>query len=77
MTAYSHADKFRHKDFLKYSRIQELICNGDDVFDMLPEEFSFEELFTKMASIHRSASAVHLAAYLVQNAKKFKFLLPG
>lgn len=77
MTAYSHADRVRHKEFMKYSRIQKLICRGDDLFDMLPEEYTFKELFKKMGSITPSASAVHLPAYLIENAEKFKFLLPG
>ncbi|KAI4344162.1 hypothetical protein L6164_011424 [Bauhinia variegata] len=77
MTAYSHADRVRQKSFLSHSRIQKLICNGDDLFDMLPEEYSFQELIKKIGSIPRSASAVHLPAYLLENADKFKFLLPG
>ncbi|KAI4335690.1 hypothetical protein L6164_014314 [Bauhinia variegata] len=77
MTAYSHADRVRRKDFLNHSRIQKLICKGDDLFDMLPEEYSFQELIKKMGSIPRSASAVHLPAYLIENADKFRFLLPG
>ncbi|XP_027069154.1 uncharacterized protein [Coffea arabica] len=77
MTAYSHADRVRHRSFLKYSRIQKLICQGDDLFDMLPEEYTFKEIIKKMGSVARSASAVHLPAYLVENAEKFKFLLPG
>ncbi|XP_047325895.1 beta-1,4-mannosyl-glycoprotein 4-beta-N-acetylglucosaminyltransferase isoform X2 [Impatiens glandulifera] len=77
MTAYSHADRVRRNEFMSYSRIQKLICKGDDLFDMLPEEYSFRELIKKMGSIPRSASAIHLPAYLIQNAEKYKFLLPG
>ncbi|KAF6167456.1 hypothetical protein GIB67_031657 [Kingdonia uniflora] len=77
MTAYSHADRVRRKEFLSFSRIQRVICNGDDLFDMLPEEYSFKELIKKMGSIPQSSSAVHLPAYLIENADKFKFLLPG
>lgn len=77
MMAYSHADRVQRKDFLDHSRIQKLICKGDDLFDMLPEEYSFQELIKKMGSIPRSASAVHLPAYLIENADKFRFLLPG
>ncbi|BAT76327.1 beta-1,4-mannosyl-glycoprotein 4-beta-N-acetylglucosaminyltransferase [Vigna umbellata] len=77
MTAYSHADRVKRKSFLSHSRIQNNICKGDDLFDMLPEEYSFKELIKKMGSIPRSASAVHLPAYLIENADKFKFLLPG
>lgn len=77
MTAYSHADRVRRREFLDSKRIQKLICKGDDLFDMLPEEYSFKELIKKMGSIPRSASAVHLPAYLIENADKYKFLLPG
>ncbi|XP_022145056.1 beta-1,4-mannosyl-glycoprotein 4-beta-N-acetylglucosaminyltransferase [Momordica charantia] len=77
MTAYSHADRVRRQDFLNYSRIQKLICQGDDLFDMLPEEYTFQELIKKMGSIPRSSSAVHLPAYLIENADEFRFLLPG
>ena len=77
MTAYSHADRVRGSDFLNHARIQKLICRGDDLFDMLPEEYSFSELIKKMGSIPRSASAVNLPAYLIENAVKFRFLLPG
>ncbi|EOY31133.1 Beta-1,4-N-acetylglucosaminyltransferase family protein [Theobroma cacao] len=77
MTGYSHADRVKRMDFLNYSRIQKIICRGDDLFDMLPEEYSFQELIKKMGSIPHSASAVHLPAYLIENADRFRFLLPG
>ncbi|RYR30613.1 hypothetical protein Ahy_B01g055361 [Arachis hypogaea] len=77
MTAYSHADRVRYKSFLSHSRIQDIICRGDDLFDMLPEEYTFKDIIKKMGSIPPSASAVHLPAYLIQNAHNFKFLLPG
>ncbi|KAF4354419.1 hypothetical protein F8388_027353 [Cannabis sativa] len=77
MTGYSHADRVRRKKFLDQKRIQKLICEGDDLFDMLPEEYSFKELITKMGSIPRSSSAVHLPTFLIKNADKFRFLLPG
>lgn len=77
MTAYSHADRVKSADFLDESRIQQIICRGDDLYDMLPEEYSFRELITKMGSIPKSASAVHLPSALIQNAERFRFLLPG
>ncbi|XP_020589744.1 beta-1,4-mannosyl-glycoprotein 4-beta-N-acetylglucosaminyltransferase [Phalaenopsis equestris] len=77
MVAYSHADRVRRKSFLDHERIQGIICEGGDLFDMLPEEYSFTELIRKMVPIPRSASAVHLPRYLIENADKFRFLLPG
>ncbi|KAJ0980452.1 hypothetical protein J5N97_008707 [Dioscorea zingiberensis] len=77
MTAYSHADRVRRASFLDHARIQKIICEGDDLFDMLPEEYTFHELIKKMGSIPKSSSAVHLPSYLIDNADKFRFLLPG
>ncbi|GJV75632.1 beta-1,4-mannosyl-glycoprotein 4-beta-N-acetylglucosaminyltransferase-like protein [Tanacetum coccineum] len=77
MKAYSHADRVKSKEHLDHKKIQEKICNGDDLYDMLPEEFTFKDLIGKMGSVPRSASAVHLPTYLIENAEKFKFLLPG
>ncbi|OMO81161.1 Glycosyl transferase, family 17 [Corchorus capsularis] len=77
MTGYSHADRVRRSDFLNHDRIQKIICKGDDLFDMLPEEYTFHDLISKMGSIPRSTSAVHVPAYLLENADRFRFLLPG
>ncbi|KAJ4980241.1 hypothetical protein NE237_031078 [Protea cynaroides] len=77
MTAYSHADRVRRRQFLNPKRIQKIICIGDDLFDMLPEEYSFQELIKKLGSIQKSTSAVQLPAYLIDNADRFRFLLPG
>ncbi|KAG9439656.1 hypothetical protein H6P81_019821 [Aristolochia fimbriata] len=60
MTAYSHADRVKTKDLLNDDRIQRIVCRGDDLFDMLPEEYSFRELINKMGPIPRSASACRL-----------------
>ncbi|KAK9108223.1 hypothetical protein Syun_024234 [Stephania yunnanensis] len=48
-----------------------------DLFDMLPEEYTFKEIIGKMGPIPHSYSAVHLPAYLLNNADNYKFLLPG
>ncbi|CAK8563441.1 unnamed protein product [Lathyrus sativus] len=77
MKGYSHAERVRWKSFLSHSRIQEVICKGADLFDMLPEEYTFQDMIKRLGPIPRSASAVNLPAYLIENADKFKFLLPG
>ncbi|EPS62280.1 hypothetical protein M569_12510, partial [Genlisea aurea] len=77
MKAYSHADRIRFSHFLNPKRIQEIICRGGDLYDMLPEEHSFSEIIGSMGPIPRSYSAVHLPLYLVQNADEFRYLLPG
>ncbi|PPS12606.1 hypothetical protein GOBAR_AA08031 [Gossypium barbadense] len=53
-----------------------VMFRGDNLFDMLPEKYTFRGLTKKMDSNPRSASAVHLPTYLIQNANRFRFLLP-
>ncbi|KAL9666296.1 hypothetical protein QQ045_000624 [Rhodiola kirilowii] len=77
MKAYSHSDRIRFPHFLNPKRIQDVICQGADLFDMLPEEYTFRELIGKMGNILHSYSAVHLPAYLLNNAEEYKYLLPG
>lgn len=77
MKAYSHNDRVRFSHYLNPKRIQDVICKGADLFDMLPEEYTFKEIIGKMGPIPHSYSAVHLPAYLLKNADKYRFLLPG
>lgn len=77
MKAYSHVDRVRFNYFLKPSRIQDVICRGADLFDMLPEEYTFKDIIGKLGPIPHSYSAIHLPGYLIQNAENYKFLLPG
>lgn len=77
MKAYSHTDRVRFTHYLSPKRIQDLICKGANLFDMLPEEYTFKEIIGKMGHIPHSYSAVRLPAYLLNNADKYKYLLPG
>ncbi|XP_065879203.1 uncharacterized protein [Euphorbia lathyris] len=77
MKAYSHCDRVRFSHYLKPKRVQDVICKGADLFDMLPEEYTFREIIGKMGPIPHSYSAVHLPEYLLQKADKYKYLLPG
>lgn len=77
MKAYSHYDRVRFSHYLNPDRIQDIICKGADLFDMLPEEYTFREIIGKMGPIPQSYSAVHLPSFLLNNAEKYKYLLPG
>lgn len=77
MKAYSHADRVRYSSFLNPKRIQSIICKGSDLFDMLPEEYTFQDLISKLGSVARSFSGVYLPTYLLQNRETYSFLLPG
>ncbi|KAI7746366.1 hypothetical protein M8C21_029050 [Ambrosia artemisiifolia] len=77
MKAYSHSDRIRFAHYLDPKRIQKVICRGDDLYDMLPEEFTFKEIIGNMGPIPHSYSAVNLPAYLLNNVEEYKYLLPG
>uniref|UniRef100_A0A5B6YXB6 Beta-1,4-mannosyl-glycoprotein 4-beta-N-acetylglucosaminyltransferase n=1 Tax=Davidia involucrata TaxID=16924 RepID=A0A5B6YXB6_DAVIN len=77
MKAYSHYDRVRFSHYLSPKRIQDVICKGSDLYDMLPEEYTFKEIIGKMGPIPHSYSSVNLPAYLLNNADKYKYLLPG
>ncbi|VFQ73522.1 unnamed protein product [Cuscuta campestris] len=77
MKAYSHTDRVRFSHFLDPKRIQDVICRGADLYDMIPEEYTFKDIIAKMGPVPRSYSAVHLPSYLLNNADQYKYLLPG
>ncbi|KAG6654946.1 hypothetical protein CIPAW_05G181200 [Carya illinoinensis] len=41
------------------------------------KEYTFKDIIGKMGPVPHSFSAVHLPSYLLDNAEKYKFLLPG
>ncbi|KAJ3043420.1 hypothetical protein HDV00_005118 [Rhizophlyctis rosea] len=77
--AYSHTDRLQGMEgvLLDKGRMQKVICEGRDFFGMLPEAFDFRELVSKMGSVPKTGSAVGLPRYLLENAERFRFLLPG
>lgn len=77
MKAYSHNDRVRFSHYLNPKRIQDVICRGASLFDLLPQEYTFKEIIGKMGPIPPSKSAIHLPAYLLNHAEEYKFLLPG
>lgn len=77
MKAYSHNDRVRFSHYLNPKRIQDVICRGTDLFDKIPEEYTFRENIGKLGPIPRSYSAVHLPAHLIEKAESYKYLLPG
>ena len=55
---YSHADRVTDKSLLKPERIQQTICEGKDIFGMLPEAYR--------VSAHYSSSTVFLLIRVTQ-----------
>ncbi|KAL2918968.1 hypothetical protein HK105_201238 [Polyrhizophydium stewartii] len=77
MVAFSHADRLTSKAQLDPARIQKIVCEGSDIFDMLPEAWSFRDMVRKWGPVERQSSAVGLPGSLVEHADRFAFLLPG
>ncbi|KAI8924592.1 glycosyltransferase family 17-domain-containing protein [Entophlyctis helioformis] len=77
MSAYSHADRVHSAAVLDPQRIQAVVCEGRDIYDMVPEAFTYKDMMKKWGAIERQASAVGLPAYLIEHATEFAFLLPG
>ncbi|KAJ3334778.1 hypothetical protein HDU91_002529, partial [Kappamyces sp. JEL0680] len=77
MEGYSHADRVHFAEILDLERIQSVICEGSDIFDLYPEAYSWSDLITKMGNIPRQASAIELPKALLKEPVKFGFLLPG
>ncbi|KAF8643923.1 hypothetical protein HU200_066642 [Digitaria exilis] len=59
MKAYSHVDRIRFKYFLKPK--EDSACDLPRVrsFDMIPEEYTFQEIIAKLGPIPSTYSAVH------------------
>jgi beta-1,4-mannosyl-glycoprotein beta-1,4-N-acetylglucosaminyltransferase len=76
MTSYSHADRVRSPEFLTTEYIQDIICQGKDIFGMFPEVYSYKDLIAKWDGAEKSPSAVGLPKPVLQDTR-FSFLLPG
>ncbi|KAF7428162.1 hypothetical protein PC9H_007383 [Pleurotus ostreatus] len=77
MTGFSHSDRVGgDMRLLEPQRIQDTICQGKDIFGMLPEAYSYADLLSQL-SLTPQTSAVGLPLYLIKNADRFRFLLPG
>lgn len=77
MQGFSHSDRIGGRtSLLDPERIQDIICRGKDIFGMLPEAYSYLDLLSQM-NLEPITSAVGLPRFLIDNAEKFRFLLPG
>ncbi|KAL7279285.1 hypothetical protein ACG7TL_007126 [Trametes sanguinea] len=76
MSGYSHADRVTDQSLLQPERIQKVICEGKDIFGMLPEAYRWKDLLSLMDK-DATPSAVHVPRHLIENSDRFRFLLPG
>ncbi|KAJ3207707.1 hypothetical protein HDU82_003385 [Entophlyctis luteolus] len=81
MTGYAHADRVHSKYLLDPNRIQKVICEGTDIYDMLPEAYTWRDLAYKWGPMRKLNSAVNAPQFLIDtvalNDTRFRYLLPG
>lgn len=77
MKGFSHYDRVGGDESLvDPANIQQRICEGKDVFGMLPEAFSYKDLLA-WAQPDPSKTGIGLPLYLLQHPERYPFLLPG
>ncbi|KAK0545727.1 hypothetical protein OC846_003013 [Tilletia horrida] len=81
MSSFSHSDRLfgnaHYEKLLDPKEIQRKICSGEDVFEMLPEAYTWAELLWRWNGASKSPSAVNLPGAVIADSERFKFLLPG
>lgn len=76
-SSYSHNDRVTSKAQLDHGSIQRKICQGKDVFDMLPEAYDFSSLIKQIGPVPKASSTAGLPRYLLEHPDRFSYLLPG
>ena len=84
MGAYSHAERGGSATsvFRTPAHVQRAVCEGRDLYDMLPEAYTFRDLFARWGRLPPRATRdlpMLLRRQQEQKhvAKRFQFLLPG
>ena len=75
--AYSHHARARRARHKQLHHIQQVVCHGQDLFDMWPEAHSYRELIAKSGPLEPLTTTHTLPAYLVRHPARFSYLLPG
>ena len=76
MQAYSHSDRAT-KYTMDARHIQEAICAGTSVENMLPEAYSFSDLTARLGPLKKNHDYTRIPRIVVDNAKKWPYLLAG
>lgn len=81
MLSASHIDRLlkrpNYQSYLADASIQSRMCTGKDLYDMPPEAFSWMDVVRYWNGAHRKQANVNLPLAVVQDWKRFQYLLPG
>ena len=77
MEAYSHAERSRrHPSLTSPDHIQRQICEGQDLYNMWPEAYTFGDLFKMVRGYEKVLSGHDIPEWVVKNQERFYWLLP-
>lgn len=81
MLSASHVDRLlkrpHYQQLLSHSSIQDHICKGKDLYDMLPEAYSWADLIGFWGGAKQQMGSPNLPAIVVTEWQRFAYLLPG
>lgn len=81
MSAFSHADRLLYPEkMLNPQYIQDRLCSGKELFGMLPEAYTWKELWRAMGAFQRVKEGNLPKAVIqdiIKGTGKYGFLLPG
>lgn len=79
MRAYSHADRHEvdKETFLSPQHIQQSICDGSDLYDMLPEAFTYAKFLTMLARNAEPVLSLRDLPLSLSLYDSFQWLRPG
>ena len=81
MLSASHLDRLlkrpNYKALLTHPEIQRRVCAGRDLYDMLPEAYSWTDLIGFWGGAQRHLGNVNLPRAVVADYQRFAYLLPG
>ncbi|CEO97804.1 Beta-1,4-mannosyl-glycoprotein beta-1,4-N-acetylglucosaminyltransferase [Plasmodiophora brassicae] len=76
MLGYSHSDRIHSQHLLDEDEIRRKMCTGEDMFEFLPEGYTFHSLACQMRIVPKTGDS-HVPDHVARNPTRFRFLLPG
>ncbi|KAJ2716222.1 hypothetical protein H4R19_000769 [Coemansia spiralis] len=77
MRSYSHSDRLTSPKMLTDNYLLGRICNGREIYGLPPERFTYSDLIYAYGKPPRNHDFSNMPRGLLDDRKKFGFLLPG
>lgn len=80
MLSASHLDRLLKRPnfqaLLTYPEIQRRVCKGADLYDMLPEAYTWQDLIGFWGGAHKELGNVNLPRAVTRDPQRYSYLLP-